>query len=269
VDAQPLSFCMERTISNLDQSVLPIISDCRRANQKEPLRCNELRRNPHRLQATAVTRPTQPRPVESPNPATKESPKKQIRMSGHDSWSDCRVIRGLLTISMERPQKGPGGCDTESLDGTFTVNLHWGFGGARFATAGVGLALRAGATGVAHVRPSWAYDYQGIAYGSNLSSHTEGTAKVIVQDAVTGAVLKEVTRPLWHFDNDRREDGDSFIDSWALGVDVFIQAGQRFTASFLATAMVDDSGTDFLFGWSLAKAHLQMRTPFVGVELGP
>jgi len=61
----------------------------------------------------------------------------------------------------------------------------------------------------------------------------------------------------------------SYIDPWAPGVDFFVQAGQVFTVSFLATAMVADSGTDYLFGWSLARAWMSMRVPFLVVELGP
>lgn len=47
-----------------------------------------------------------------------------------------------------------------------------------------------------------------------------------------------------------------------------MSAGQLFSVSFLATGMVDDSGTKFL-GWSVADARMEMRLPFLVVELGP
>jgi hypothetical protein len=155
------------------------------------------------------------------------------------------------------------------MTGTFSVLLTWGHGGARFATAGVGLTLQAGATGVVHVRPAWQYDYQASADGQWLGAHTDGAGRLVFQDAVTGAVLKEIMAPLWNFNEDRWEQQNGFIDSWALGADLFVQSGQVFTVTFLATAMVDDSGTDHWFGWSLARAFMEMRVPFVVVELGP
>ena len=101
-----------------------------------------------------------------------------------------------------------------------------------------------------------------------LGSHTEGAGKVVVQDAVTGAILKDQTAPLWFFTDDHTEEQEGYIQSWTLGVDVFVQAGQVFTVSFLATAMVDDSGAGF-FASSYARAIMDMRVAFVVVELGP
>lgn len=167
------------------------------------------------------------------------------------------------------PTKGPVTSSADRLSGTFSVLLPWGHGGARFATAGVGLTLQAGATGVVHVRPAWHYDFRASAQGSwLLGSHTEGAGKVVVQEAVTGTILKDQTAPLWNFVDDHTEEQDGYIASWTLGVDVFVQAGQLFTVSFLATAMVDDSGPGF-FGSSLAAVTMEMSVAFVVVELGP
>jgi len=167
------------------------------------------------------------------------------------------------------PTKGQVQSTADRIAGTCEVNLHWGYGGARFATAGVGLALSAGVQGVAHIRPAWGYDFQAIISSSMLSAHTDGAARVVVQDAVSGQVLLDRVWPLWNEDDDVWRDEDGFVDSWALAADVFVNAGQVFTVTFLATAMVDDSGTDYVFGYSLAKANLQMRVPFVVVEMGP
>ena len=177
------------------------------------------------------------------------------------------VFASPFDFQLTAPTSGEVTASADRLNGTFSVLLGWGHGGARFATAGVGLTLRAGATGVAHIRPAWRYEYQAIAEGFWLGSHTEGAGKVVVQDAITGAVLKEQTSPLWNFNNDHWEDQNGYIPSWSLGLDVFVQGGQVFTVSFLATAMVDDSGTGFF--WSLARAFMEMRVAFVVVELGP
>ena len=69
-------------------------------------------------------------------------------------------------------------------------------------------------------------------------------------------------------DLDHTEEQEGYIESWTLGVDVFVQAGQFFRVSFLATAMVDDSGPGF-FASSFARASMDMRVAFVVVELGP
>ena len=164
------------------------------------------------------------------------------------------------------PNRGADEASADRLTGTFKVGLSWGKGGARWATAGLGMALQASATGFAHIRPAWRYEYQGAANGQWLSAHSEGAAKLVVQDAVSGAVLKEITRPLWSIDAGWATD-DGYIDSWALGADVFVQAGQHFTVTFLATALVDDSGAGW--AWSLACADIEMRVPFLVVELGP
>jgi hypothetical protein len=158
----------------------------------------------------------------------------------------------------------------DRLAGTFSFSLPWGREHARHAAAGVGLTLEAGVGGVAHIRPAWRYEYGYEATGNWLSSHTEGAATAIVQDAVTGAVLKTATSPLWNVDNDHSGQDASYIDSWALNLDVFLQAGQMFTVTFLANGMVDDSGQGDWFGaFSFACANMSMEIPFVVVELGP
>lgn len=179
------------------------------------------------------------------------------------------VFAAPFDFEVRGPNRGEDEASTNRLSGTFKIHLAWGKQGARWATAGVGMALQAGVTGFAHIRPTWRYDYSALAAGRVFSAHTEGAAKVVVQDALTGVVLKDITRPLWNFGDTHGEGQDGYIDSWALGADVFVQAGQIFTVSFLGTALVDDSGTDYLIGWSLACATMEMRVPFFVLELGP
>jgi hypothetical protein len=158
----------------------------------------------------------------------------------------------------------------DRLDGTFRFSLPWGREHARFALAGVGLTLQAGVGGVAHVRPAWRYEYTYNATGNWLGSHTEGEARAVVQDAVTGAVLKQQASPLWRVDNDNEGQDSGYVDSWALHVDFLVQAGQTFTVAFLASGMVDDSGQGSWPGaFSFACANMSMDVPFVVVELGP
>jgi hypothetical protein len=152
-------------------------------------------------------------------------------------------------------------------DGTFSFAIAWGEGGARFGTGGVGVALEATSAGVAHIRPAWRYDYGSSASGHILDSHTEGAGVLAVQDGMNGQILKQSIASLWNFDNDRWEEQNGFIDSWALAADVLLQAGQIFTIWFLAKGMVADSG-DKAFGFSLASGWVDMVVPFFVVELG-
>lgn len=114
-----------------------------------------------------------------------------------------------------RTNHGQASLAANRLDGIFSFHLPPGHGGARFATAGVGLVLEAGVTGVAHVRPCWQYEYEYFAAGHWLSAHTEGAAKVVVQDAITGAMLRERTAPLWNADDDSDGSDASFVGSWS------------------------------------------------------
>lgn len=98
------------------------------------------------------------------------------------------------------PNHGDVQASANRLNGATTVFLPPGRGGARWATAGVGLALASSATGVVHVRPSWRFEFHAQAEGHWLGSHTEGSARVVIQDAVTGKVLNEPPRveSLWN-----------------------------------------------------------------------
>ncbi|MGE5568972.1 MAG: hypothetical protein ACM3S5_08050 [Rhodospirillales bacterium] len=180
------------------------------------------------------------------------------------------VFGSPFDLQWTGPNHGDVQASANRLNGATTVFLPGGQGGARWATAGIGLALAAAATGVVHVRPSWQYEYRAQAEGHWLDSRTEGSARVVIQDAVTGEVLnqKGSVESLWNFRNDRSDDQWGYIDSWALGADAFVHAGQNFTVSFLANAMVDDSGSYF-FGFSIAAAQLEMRLMYVVAELGP
>ena len=171
-------------------------------------------------------------------------------------------------FEIREPVSGEVEVSANRFTGTHSVLLHWGKGGGRWATAGVSLVLEAGVTGVARLRPAWHYQYQGIARGHHLGSHSEGAARLVARDAISGAILTDRSRPLWNFDDDNWEDGDGYIPSWALGADFLVQAGQIFNVTFLASAFVHDSGTDYWFGWSLARAWLEMRVLFLVVELG-
>jgi hypothetical protein len=166
------------------------------------------------------------------------------------------------------PKVGQVETAADRLSGTHQVTLNWGFGGARFATAGVGMVLSAGVQGVAHIRPYWGYSWQAIISSHILGAHTDGAARVVVQDVLNGQVLLERMWPLWNYSDDTWQEDDGYVDSWALAADVFVNAGQVFSVTFLSTAMVDDSGSYF-FGYSLARAHLEMRVPLFVVEMGP
>lgn len=167
------------------------------------------------------------------------------------------------------PNRGDVNTISDRVAGTFELTIPWNRGGARWASASVGLALKAGTQGIVHVRPAWRYSWQGIASGHILDSHTEGAGRLVIQDMMSGAVLCERTQPLWNFDNDRWEEDDGYIDAWKLGADAFVNTGQLFSVTFLAAAMVADSGDDFVFGYSRARAWIDMRVMFVVVEMGP
>jgi hypothetical protein len=166
------------------------------------------------------------------------------------------------------PNRGDVQTEADRLTGTFEVTIPWGRGNARWATAGVGLTLKAGAQGMAHVRPAWRYDWQGIADGDIFDAHSEGAGRLVIQDVITGSVMLEQPIPFWNFDNDNWVDGNGYVDSWALAADVVVQAGQLFTITFLASGMVADS-TGTLFGASWARAWIESQVQFVVVELGP
>jgi hypothetical protein len=156
-------------------------------------------------------------------------------------------------------------------DGTFSVGLGPGQGGARWATAGVGMVLQATVPGVAHVSPYWPFDYDWWIAGHWLSGHTQGACSAVVQDAFTAGVLGPVGERsvlFWNHTSQTEAEGQS--DGVVYGQDIeatiALSAGQVFNVSFLATALVDDSEGN-IFGWSLAAAGLRMRVPFFVVRM--
>jgi hypothetical protein len=157
------------------------------------------------------------------------------------------------------------------FDGTFSVGLGPGQGGARWATAGVGMVLQATVPGVAHVSPYWPFDYEWWIAGHWLSGHTEGSCRAVVQDAFTAGVLGPAgdrSVQFWNNTSQTEDAGQSDGTIYAPDIEatVALSANQVFNVSFLATALVDDSeGT--IFGWSLAAAGLRMRLPFFVVRM--
>jgi hypothetical protein len=156
-------------------------------------------------------------------------------------------------------------------DGTFSVGLGPGQGGARWATAGVGMVLQATVPGVAHVSPYWVFDYDWWIAGHWLSGHTQGACRAVVQDIFTTAVLGPVgdrSVQFWNHTSQTEAEGqsDGVVYSQDIETTIALSANQVFDVSFLATALVDDSeGT--IFGWSLAGAGLRMRVPFFVVRM--
>ncbi len=163
------------------------------------------------------------------------------------------------------------GVTPNRFDGTFSVGLGPGQGGARWATAGVGMVLQASIPGVAHVSPYWPFDFDWWIEGHWLSGHTTGACKIVVQDAFTGAVLGplgERNVQFWDHTSQTSASGENGDTLWPPDVEatVALAAGQVFKVTFLATALVDDSEGS-IFGWSLAGAGLRMRVPFFTVRM--
>lgn len=172
-------------------------------------------------------------------------------------------------FEVQKPEGIGAKIHASRMNGTFGFFVSERYtGGSTWATAGLGLALEAGATGMAHVRPGWRYEFSAWASGNILASHTEGAAKVVVQDAINGEILDEKPVALWSFDDDHSQTASEWIDSWSLGLDFLVHEGQLFFISFLATGMVDYSG-EYAFASSWASATLDMSLPFVIVDLGP
>jgi hypothetical protein len=170
-------------------------------------------------------------------------------------------------FEVREPNSPSAQIKTNRVEGTFEFYLPWGEGGGRFANAGIGLTLQAGVTGVAHVRPAWHYELGYWALGGVLSSHTQGAGLAIVQDANTGAVLAKRTAWLWNVDDGGPQvTDDGYIDSWALGLDALVHAGQLFNVTLIATGYVDDSSPT-IFASSFARGFLTMSVPFVVVEV--
>lgn len=156
---------------------------------------------------------------------------------------------------------------TSRVDGTFSFGLPWGVGDGRYATAGLGLTLRAGVTGVAHIRPSWRYDFSYWTFASfGYTGHTQGAAYASVQDANTGAGLAGREVWLWNTDSDAQADDSGYIDSWALALDVLVHEGQLFNVNLMAGGYVYDDH-DIILGYSFAQCSMSMSLPFIVVEL--
>jgi hypothetical protein len=156
-------------------------------------------------------------------------------------------------------------------EGTFSVGLGPGQGGARWATAGVGMVLQATVPGVAHVAPYWPFDYDWWIAGHLLSGHTRGGCRAVVQDAFTAGVLGPVGErsvEFWNHTSQTQAEGqsDGSVYGPDIEVTVALSAGQVFNVSFVATALVDDSEGS-IFGWSMAGAGLRMRVPFFVVRM--
>jgi hypothetical protein len=158
------------------------------------------------------------------------------------------------------PNLGEEAVAADRNSGAFSFSLPPSNTVPRFATAGVGLIVEAGATGVAHIRPVWSYWYEAWSYDMFgwVPIHVEAKARVVVQDVISGAVLNEVEWPICKVTKQALEYGDGYVDSWALGADVFVQAGQRFSITLLGTGMM---------GIVIGTLKVEMQVPLVIVEL--
>lgn len=119
--------------------------------------------------------------------------------------------------------------------------------------------------------PYWSFDFDWWIEGQWLSGHTTGACKIVVQDAFSGALLGPVatrTVQFWDHTSQTSASGADSDTVWAPDIEatVSLSAGQGFSVTFLATAMVDDSEATF-FGFSMAAAGLRMRVPFFTVRM--
>ncbi|MFF3675844.1 hypothetical protein ACFYYS_17940 [Streptomyces sp. NPDC002120] len=166
-----------------------------------------------------------------------------------------------------------GGSTADKDAGWFDSFAGWDgdHSGASWATAGVGVALKASIDGVARIAPAMFDTWNWEIFASLFSAYTNGVCKVVVQDPVSGAVLGpqgERTIELWHRKSQTSADGhgsDSFFAS-DIAPTVTLAAGQVFNVSFLASIFTDQSG-DLAFGYSRAGCYLHVSLPLFTVHM--
>ena len=202
-----------------------------------------------------------------------------VKYHGGDFSTTFRPIGAGINVfgppydfEVRQPTSGAGTYPAPNrLDGAFSVGLGPGHGGARWATAGVGMVLQATVSGVAHVAPYWPFEYDWWIAGHWLSGHTRGSCRAVVQDAFSAAILGPAgdrSVEFWNHTSQTQAEGqtDGVVYSQDIETTVALSAGQVFNVSLLATALVDDSEGS-IFGWSLAGAGLRMRVPFFVVRM--
>jgi hypothetical protein len=202
-----------------------------------------------------------------------------VKYHGGDFRTTFRPIGAGINVfgppydfEVREPTSGAGTTAAPNrLEGAFSVALNPGHGGARWATAGVGMVLQATVAGVAHVAPYWPFEYDWWIAGHLLSGHTRGGCRAVVQDAFSGGTLGPVgdrSVEFWNHTSqtEAKNETDGVVYSQDIETTVALSAGQVFNVSLLATALVDDSEGS-IFGWSLAGAGLRMRVPFFVVRM--
>ncbi|MFD8026897.1 hypothetical protein ACFV6G_41640 [Streptomyces lavendulae] len=156
--------------------------------------------------------------------------------------------------------------------GTFAASIEGYFGsGSSWATAGVGVALKATVDGVANIRPPM-YDNWNWFIDANLfSANTSGSCRVVVQDPVSGAVLGpdgDRSIPLWNHTSQTGASNHGAGSFFATDIapTVTLSAGQIFNVSFLANVFTNQSGS-LAFGHSYADCRLEVSLPLFVVQM--
>ncbi|MGW2681325.1 hypothetical protein [Streptomyces sp. NPDC001436] len=156
--------------------------------------------------------------------------------------------------------------------GTFSAFVQGYFGsGASWATAGVGVALKATVDGVANIRPPMSDGWSWWIDATLFSANTSGSCRVVVQDPVSGTVLGpdgDRTIALWNHTSQTGASGNGSGSFFASDIapTVTLSAGQVFNVSFLANVFTDQSGA-LAFGHSYADCRLEVSLPFFVVQM--
>ncbi|MBV7698759.1 hypothetical protein [Streptomyces sp. TRM70350] len=170
------------------------------------------------------------------------------------------------------PVHNAGEAIADKNAGTFETSVVGYYGsGASWATAGVGVALKATIDGVARIAPPMSDTWWWSIDATLFSANTYGLCKVVVQDPVSGAVLGpqgERTIQLWNHTSQTGASGNGFGSFFASDIapTVTLAAGQVFNVSFLASVFTDQSGS-LAFGHSYADCRLGVSLPFFVVHM--
>jgi hypothetical protein len=170
------------------------------------------------------------------------------------------------------PVHNAGEAIADKNAGTFETSVVGYYGsGASWATAGVGVALKATIDGVARIAPPMMDSWWWSIDATLFSAHTHGVCKVVVQDPVSGAVLGpqgERTIGLWNHTSQTGASGNGSGSFFAFDIapTITLTAGQVFNVSFLASVFTDQSGS-LAFGHSYADCRLGVSLPFFTVHM--
>ncbi|MFF7816082.1 hypothetical protein ACFZCF_29770 [Streptomyces sp. NPDC007945] len=165
-----------------------------------------------------------------------------------------------------------GEANGDKAAGTFSSVIEGYYGsGASWATAGVGVALKATVDGVANIRPPMSDSWRWFIDATLFSANTSGSCRVVVQDPVSGAVLGpdgDRSVGLWNHTSQTGASGygsGSFFAS-DIAPTATLSAGQVFNVNFLANVFTDQSGS-LVFGHSYADGRLEVSLPFFVVQM--